>query len=98
MKNSDEKVNVWHSAMHKSSIQGEGIKVVRSPYFKPSPQSAFYTLSVFYTQSVFSSPRFIPSPYFIPSPQSVVRSPQSMFYTDRFYNSEDKLALGRSSQ
>ena len=59
-------------------------KVVRSQYFIPSPQSAFYTLSVFYTQSVFSSPRFIPSPYFIPSPQSVVRSPQSVFYTDRF--------------
>ena len=38
---------------------------------------------MFYTQSVFSSPRFIPSPYFIPSPQSVVRSPQSVFYADR---------------
>ena len=24
-----------------------------------------------------------PSPYFIPSPQSVVRNPQSLFYTDR---------------
>ena len=30
------------------------------------------------------SPHFIPSPCFIPSPQSVVRSPQSVFYTDRF--------------
>ena len=29
------------------------------------------------------SPHFIPSLYFIPSPQSVVRSPQSVFYTDR---------------
>ena len=50
---------------------------------------------MFYTQSVVlilylvrvlysvRSPRFIPSPYFIPSPQSVVRSPQSVFYTDR---------------
>ena len=25
MKNSDEKVNVGHSAMHKSSIRGEGL-------------------------------------------------------------------------
>ena len=40
---------------------------------------------MFYTQSIFSSPRFIPSPYFIPSPQSVVCSPQSIFYTDRIY-------------
>ena len=39
--------------------------------------------SVFYTPSVMLSPRFIPSPCFIPSPQSVVRSPQSVFYTDR---------------
>ena len=29
------------------------------------------------------SPQFIPSPCFIPSPQSVIRSPQSVFYTDR---------------
>ena len=60
-----------------------------TPFFRPdlypvrSPQSTFYTLSVFYSQSVFSSPRFIPSPYFIRSPQSVVRTPQSIFYTDR---------------
>ena len=39
---------------------------------------------MFYTQSVFCSPPFIPSPYFIPSPQSVVRSLQSVFYTDRY--------------
>ena len=38
---------------------------------------------MFYTQSVVSSLHFIPSMCFIPSPQSVVRSPQSMFYTDR---------------
>ena len=43
---------------------------------------------MFYTQqSIFSSPRFIPGPYFIPSPQSVVRSPQSVFYTDRSFKS-----------
>ena len=29
MKNSDEKVNVWHSAMHKSSIQREEITHTR---------------------------------------------------------------------
>ena len=53
---------------------------------------------MFYTQSVVRilylvrvlylvrSPHFIPSPCFIPCPQSVVRSPQSVFYTDRFAN------------
>ena len=56
--------------------------------------------SVFYTQSVVHilylvrvlysvrSPYFIPSPCFIPSPQSVVRSPQSVFYTDRKQSGE----------
>ena len=38
---------------------------------------------MFYTQPVVSSPHFIPSPCFIPSPQSMIRSPQSSFYTDR---------------
>ena len=38
---------------------------------------------MFYTQSAVRSPHIIPSPSFIPSPQSVVRSPQSVFYTDR---------------
>ena len=58
-------------------------QVVCSPYLYPvrSPQSAFYTYFMFYTQSIFSSPRFIPRGYFIPSPQSVVCSPQSIFYT-----------------
>ena len=37
---------------------------------------------MFYTQPVVSSPHFIPSPCFIPSPQSMIRSPQSSFYTD----------------
>ena len=46
----------------------------------------FIPESVFYTQSVMLSQRFIPSPCFIPSPYSVVRSPQSMFYTDRGYS------------
>ena len=38
---------------------------------------------MFYTQPVVSSPHFIPSPCFIPSPRSMIRSPQSSFYTDR---------------
>ena len=38
--------------------------------------------SVCYTQSVMLSSRFIPESVFYT--QSVVRSPQSMFYTDRF--------------
>ena len=38
---------------------------------------------MFYTQPVVSSPHFIPSPCFIASPQSMIRSPQSSFYTDR---------------
>ena len=42
-----------------------------------------YLLRVLYSVQ---SPRFIPSPYFIPSPQSMVRSPQSVFYTDRDNN------------
>ena len=60
--------------------------VVRILYPVRSPQSSSYTLSVFYSQSIFSSPRFIPNPCLYPvhSPQSAVRSPQSMFYTDRF--------------
>ena len=37
---------------------------------------------MFYTQPVVSSPHFMPSPCLIPSPQSMVRSPQSTFYTD----------------
>ena len=43
----------------------------------------FIPKSVFYTKSIMLSSRFIPSPCFIPSPYFVVRSPQSMFYTDR---------------
>ena len=44
----------------------------------------YYTESMYYTQSVVSGPHFLPSQSFIPSPQSVIRSPQSVFYTDRF--------------
>ena len=47
--------------------------IVRSP--------RLYLVRVLYSVR---SPHFIPSPYFIPSPQSVVRSPQSVFYTDRY--------------
>ena len=73
--------------------QGAGTTVLCKPAFR-FPQ--FYlSKAVLYTQSVVRvlyvarvlysvrSPHFIPSPCFIPSPQSVVRSPQSVFYTDR---------------
>ena len=54
----------------------------------------FIPESVFYTQSVMRSPRFIPESAFYTqsvarSPQSAVRSPQSMFYTDRLRFSFD---------
>ena len=57
--------------------------LVRSPPFLPSP---CFILSILYLVRVLNSvrgPRFIPRPYFIPSPWSAVRSPQSLFYTDR---------------
>ena len=47
---------------------GESLRIIR--------RSAFTVYHTFH-QSIFYSP------YLIPSPQSVVRSPQSMFYTDR---------------
>ena len=73
--------------------QGAGTTVLCKPAFR-FPQ--FYlSKAVLYTQSVVRvlylarvlysvrSPHFIPSPCFIPSPQSVVRRPQSGFYTDQ---------------
>ena len=49
--------------------------------------SAFLFSQFYLSKAVFiyvvRSPHFIPSPCFIPSPLSVVRSPQSMFYTDQ---------------
>ena len=70
--------------------------VVRILYPVRSPQSSFYTLSVFFTQSLFSSSHFIPSPYFILSSRSIVRSPQSVFYTDRLLKSLSHLVDQRN--
>ena len=53
----------------------------------PEPEPGVGVVRVLYLFRVLysvMSPHFIPSPCFIPSPQSVVRSPQSVFYTDRF--------------
>ena len=51
--------------------------------FTQSLVRVLYPVRVLYSVR---SPDFIPSPYFTPGPQSVVRSPQSMFYTDRTCN------------
>ena len=59
--------------------QGAGTTVLCRPAFR---FSQFYLSKAVFIYIV-RSPRFIPSPCFIPSPQSVVRRPQSVFYTDR---------------
>ena len=70
--------------------QGAGTTVLCKPAFR---FSQFYLSKAVFI-NIIRSPRFIPSPCvilslwsapspcFIPSPQSVVRSPQSIFYTD----------------
>ena len=83
--------------MVKPVLAGSFGKLAASIYKKRSCENLFNLepFFVFYTESVMLGARFIPSPYFIPSPWSVVRRPQSIFYTDR---SADWLCLAGSEK